>query len=1141
MINKTSGIVIAFSEKELDIAIRASLRHAANALQVAYSLQSVNLADVSTKTNVVLSFSKFVKLGVLKSPICLDETYVKNAFKMSQSLIVTQNEFENFMVVKDNPAIYYSKTFVAPIRKGLGLFLISLHSSGAITLPLNFKWPSSRNSDTSSTASKIACENSEVLSFIRSIETVAGRKQDPAFERLRNDKKRIEWFSTYATKVVLACGWNDPENLRLDDLTEVYRIQSGESTQELQGVSVFGTVIEVLGDKFGTRLNREFFDYANWTRRVALIRSSNYVDTRTAKSYGKPSIAYDDFDEVGTLSGAPVIGVRLAERTLSEDEHFLRLAKCLPAIAHPERLTKAVQLANGDFDFQGNLSYWIELQTLYMEQKRENQKAVRAALGCLNLYLFYYLPYWYICNSGISIPFPSTPDKLVGSVFVSRLLKTSSVLPKTLMEFMTEREREFQWAGNSYYNILKQIEVFFDYIIRNNSRLEHTSAFRQPLGREDYPPTQRGLGTNKVPMPRRFLSIFIAYLEAFRAYVQYVADQRINGIITDADVAKLTQFSKYTNVRDNALRIGYVPVLFVKGRTIPLWWLPGFPKVDWKPLKGGGTALLPHPHALNQIVVAVYTGLRNNHIQWLDAEKFDSYVNDDDGDYTRLFVNTDKVKKKPWLPEVNTRVISILRDQLRWRNAVDEHGFDIPQYYNNNPKTAYPKFLPLFSFSMGGVPHSDGAYTTAWQDAILGMQTFLIEIANIIDEPIPKLCKLLPPGIDFRDNDAQRKYRDFESSTEDRTTLRVVTEITPHSARAGVVSELIRFLPAALIGQYVTGQTEGTVYHYVVADSDEIKRDQAHQALRLRQLARDQHAGIVVNASDVRNPYIKAHEVNSSLARSLKVNVTETFARYGCISLSIGEMESGLDILEEIGIGHAAFNKTEICPYGNTCPPSLIRELKGIRRCAICPYAVRSIDHLPAICAKEKQAAEIIYELDKRIVAAIRDKTFTAEEIDALEEERQRIGEELAGWELCIEILELARRRIEAGEDTRRWVVERPEILTKQLQRVAVSSNTTDYLLGRLAECTSYPGFQSPRISKQFDLLRRRILAKSGASLDEVLSLEQPVDSAAECVGLIRSLAAAHKLSAADIAELMTSDDRLKQNWSRKTLRLENA
>lgn len=1135
MINSTNKVVFSISGKDLNLAIRIALRHAGDSLKFSYNLQDVNLLNVTTKTNRILSFNKFVELGVLNTVVALGEDYVDNIFQMYQSTSITQNAFEKFMVVLDHPELYFAKTFGFYARKGFGLFLISLHSSGAITLPSTFRWPTNRTSPASVEASAKVCEESEILSFIRSVDTVPGSSMDAAFDRLQ-DQQRIEWFGTYATKVVLACGWHRPEDISLDDLFGVYSVQAYDGIK-LKGSSVFTTLIEILGTKYGSRLKPEFSDMSEWTRRVVIIRTERLVATRAANSYASESA-----NDCGAKarSQAPVIGTRVGDIELSSDEHFKRLAKCSPALAHPERLARAVSSAHGDFDFEGNLTYWCEIEAVYMSQMRENVKGVRAALGYLNLYLFYYLPVWYIENKSTNVQFPSTPDKLVGAVFVSRLLNSDEPLPKTLMEFMNERRQLLNWSDSSYYGVLNQIEGFFEFIIRNHLRLRNASKFRQPFGQGDFPKTHRPLGTDKIPMPRRLLSIFISYLQAYRGYVQHIADQRIAGNIADELVARLNQFGNYIDVKAHVDEVGYVPIVFVKGRVVPLWWVPGFPMVDWMQLKSGERALLPHPHALNQIAVAVYTGLRHNHIQWLDAEKFDSHVSAEDGFFSYLYVNTDKVKMGPWLPEVNAEVIEILRDQLRWRDSIAAHGFGVKQFYNNNPKTSYPKFLPLFSYSNDGRPHPDSAYASSWRTTILGLQTFLNEIIELIDGPVPVLCRLAPPGVKFREINQKEKFQKFKDIKTGKIALNIITEITPHSARAGVVSELIRFIPASLIGELVTGQTEGTVYHYVVQDKDELKRDQVHQAMHLRQLAREQSLGIIYGDTRADNSHIKADEVNSRLARSIKVSVPETFARYGCISLCIGEMKPGREILEERGIGQAAFNKTEICPYGNMCPPSLVQELRGFRRCSLCPYAIRSVDHLPAVCAKKQQVAEELSELDRQVVAASQQQSVAAEELDSMETERQRVGEDLAGWELNIEILELTRKRLEVGDDGREWVVERPEVLVRQLKRVTMPSNSSDYLLKRLAECISYPGFQSPKISRQFDMLRRRILVKAGASLDEVLSLDYSVDSAAECVGLIRTIAAAHQLSASDIFDLLTNNSHRKSVFHRDIMRLEN-
>lgn len=113
---------------------------------------------------------------------------------------------------------------------------------------------------------------------------------------------------------------------------------------------------------------------------------------------------------------------------------------------------------------------------------------------------------------------------------------------------------------------------------------------------------------------------------------------------------------------------------------------------------------------------------------------------------------------------------------------------------------------------------------------------------------------------------------------------------------------------------------------------------------------------------------VLADRENSHLSQSMALNKMETITSYGGISLNLKEEgKSGLDMLIENSNIKIAFNKTEMYPYNNNCPPELIKELKGIRRCGICPYAVRSIDHLPAIAVKKRQAMELLEDIEKKL------------------------------------------------------------------------------------------------------------------------------------------------------------------------------
>jgi hypothetical protein len=303
----------------------------------------------------------------------------------------------------------------------------------------------------------------------------------------------------------------------------------------------------------------------------------------------------------------------------------------------------------------------------------------------------------------------------------------------------------------------------------------------------------------------------------------------------------------------------------------------------------------------------------------------------------------------------------------------------------------------------------------------------------------------------FNDLYEKEKLDKFRDETLEVVKLTVVSEISPHGARVSVVSDLIHHLPAEYIGKYVTGQKKATVLHYVSLDPADQEALQVYQAMDMRKRAVRQQTDNFVNGGKSSDPaFIKADAHNSQLAKSMRVDVKETIARYGCISIVQEDGASGLDTLLESGIAHAAFNKTEICPFGNLCPPHVVKRLRGFKRCSICSYAVRSVDHLPAVCACKKQTAESLVSLTGRMSVGLRDKSYTQLELDELEVERIRLSEDVSGWELCEEILEQARRRLESGQDTRRWVVEEPEIIRQHLQRVEMPTEQDLYVLYRL-------------------------------------------------------------------------------------------
>ena len=695
------------------------------------------------------------------------------------------------------------------------------------------------------------------------------------------------------------------------------------------------------------------------------------------------------------------------------------------------------------------------------------------------------------------------------------------------MEVMDAIHADRRWNNNSYYGLLKQLEVFFEFLEKHGEELPGCTGFHQPIADYIYPVTARSLGTNRLPIPRRLFGVFLDYVEAVRAHLYVVHSRIFTGDLSPQELER--HIARTGNVIDTfatAALVGFIPILFRKDKVVPLRYIPDCLALEEFPLICGRRLKLPQPHAVNQILVALYTGIRHNHIQWLDATNFDSLVAAENKDFALLYVNTDKAKRRPWAPHVNFRVIELLRSQRLWRDLIAIPEFGELHHYNENAATKWAPMLPLFAADVRGNPHPDSRYVKVWLALIGALEGLLPALGDL---GLQRLCVLEPPGVTFNDPDSARKRKEYGQRCQRVCELGVKTKITPHSARVTVVSQFSTLLPAEIIGWHITGQARATVYHYVKLDEEQLAVAQTHQAMVIRERVYRNEFETLMDSGKSLDRFIHADDVNSNLARSLRADLPETLVSYGCVSIMMNEdATSGLDVLRETRAVNAAENKTEICPYGNHCPPEIVKQWRGMHRCGLCQYAVRSVDHLPAIAAKGREFTEMLAELTAKIEEALQADLprYTDAELDRLDEERCRIAEELSGWKLCEEILNAARVRIAKGQDERRWLVQKPEIIQQDLQRLAAPSNLTSYVLTRLNECISYPTLESPLIRARFDLLRRELLARHG-DLQHAFDTAIPANPAAECAGLLRTLAQANGFSYDDIVRLLESDRHL--------------
>lgn len=1096
MINTTSdSIVFQKKDYELHLAIVAALRTASRWILDAYGLENLNLDTVKTSTNIVAAFPAYAELFILQDKTAVfDEQYVIDALTFSSEAQEdpVQALYKKLTKAPSQGPMAFRRKYGRPLRRGFGVFLVSLHCEGVITLPYSFRWPIALEMSEKGAVlgRKEICPLAELPSIValfRGLQSQAVEQNDPLFAAMNfKQRERVAWAGG---KIVTALGWLEPEQANYEDLLDFKRENLKTGFANNADTSLL-MLADVLKKKFGNKVS---ITPEGWQTLLSQKKSEWEVS-------------------------------QLALKDSSNSDYLVEQALNIPpGEMGPAMLEKWTKLPGLDFELEKASQVWKRLQNAYLKKvKRENNKARITALGYLNIYLFGYLPYWYSIHPNFEFDFPSNPNKLISAVFVADLgVYDALVKPLPFVEFLNQKAVKREWEATTHYSVLKQVEKFFDFVVRVGAQTPGCDTFVQPIGSLDYPQLSRPKGTNKKPIPRRIFKFYIQYVETLCAHLEVLLERVVSGVIhEDSFITGIGHKNTIVDTFATANDVGFVPVIFYKNKTIPLRYIPNVLFVDEKNLTTGSRCRLPHPHGLYQILVSLFTGIRQQHLQWLDEVTFDQEVPTDGGsrEYAELFVNTDKVRTKPWKAYVNFRVIEILRKQRAWRKLVAEPSFADRIWYSGNPNSKWGTILPLFSYSNNGEPHADAIYASAWRRILGGVQGILPEIG----ESNIQLLRFLPKNVAIDDTDIDEKLYVFGAEQTRKCAVDIKSAITPHSARVSVVSHSISILPADLIGKYWTGQTEAAVHHYVVLDDEEVFAEQQLQNLQLRDKGYEQGYEAMLKGIPGRvSPYVAADGEMSNLSAGIKENLEDTLTSYGCISLSLdNDGQTGLDVLRETRAIGAAMNKTEICPFGNHCPKEVVLKLGGFKRCGPCNYAVRSIDHLPAVTAKIRQVFEELSDLNNVLEESHDGRELTLAELDEAERQRDRLSEDFAAWQMSAEVLEIMRQRVERGESKVTWHIQKPEVIERHLRRVKFPTNSTEYLLARLAESEAFPMLESPQIRSRFELLRRKLLANIG-KFEEAFSLEVSSNPTAECLGLIRSIVSSHNLSILDLTYML--------------------
>lgn len=1072
------------SEQELPVLVKASFERIADRLCQNVGMNKDDVMQITTRTGGSAIFAKLVAMHYLNgSSFRPDKDYLD---ALSACLCGARQYDETFHSAITPSDIPYLQGNRNQLLQGYSAALLDLHLAGALTLPFSYGWPKG-HCGRKTLSYGLLVTDAELPPLLRLVRSVYDEEFKVYKVYTNYQKERVQ---SLGTKMILALGWRDLSDVNYDDLLKL------KEAAEANGFTTCrpGFLISLLVHAYG---NDCPITMEGW-----LQAQQGKI---TAKSIGKNKEAAKKLFEDGEGG--------------DEVEPLLESLAWAPSRAYPD-VAKLIFEDSKKFQF----SKWIEYEISFLSYARyEADRQAKLALGYWNIYLFVYLTAWYAKNPDCRYDYPASPNMLLSSVFVSDIgLIVGDLRPLPFVKWLNHLADFKKWTSSSTYGALKKVEMFFAYLERFGPELPDCDKFKQPLSEYDYPYNPRPTGTNKRPIPRRIFSFYLRYIECLMQYFERVQSLILNGHIRVDVINDIFRGGPIDTFRF-AGEIGFIPAIQYENEWYPLRFIPRVADPVVWPLRDGRTVKLLELHGLYHVYVALHTGIRHQHIQWLDARTFDQDNGGPSSEFARLYVNTDKVKLTGWTAHVSSSVIETLRKQLAWRKLIAVDGFDALVFYEGNPETKWPKILPLFSASRDGGPPGDHRYTAAWTNILTGVNAFLLDRG----ERSLSLGRLMPVSVPFKVPD-ELLFDECRKAAEGKDFVEITfkSTITPHSSRSSVVSHLATFLPADLIGRYITGQSTATVHYYTVPEQDELLLESALQerSLRTEFYNQDAYQEHIATKPTGASPYIKADDVNSALAKGMRKDVDAAIVSFGCMSLSVHELaENGLDVLKRTRFQGAAENKTEICPYGNICPPEIVKAIKGIKRCAICPYAVRSVDHLPAITAKGRQVMEKLEELEDLLKDRELRSRYTAEEIDRLVAERSDLAEEAAAWRLSEEVLEHAREKLRGIDNHGTWVVGRPDIVARDLRAVAFPTRETEYIVARLAECIEFPTLDSPVIKSKFDLLRRQILANTG-SVREALSSRVPTNPAQECAGLIRSVMAINGLTLDEVISIATSD-----------------
>lgn len=1041
----------------------------------------------------------------------------------------------------DSKRYSVTKGYFRGIKLGLQIVFIRLWKEKVLLLPYNFEAPR---------CEFIFEKRFRVLFFTPVLSSV--RMQNPRFNPSSMSLKDGDSTPSYWFKLILATSWYGPEDLNLEELyvAKAFNMsnKAGLPNSNWRLHLLIPVFIDSFGDKLSFTQNEfllkeiEFHEANDDLRNANVARKTIGLTPKNSKRKVRGSQAKPI--EGKLLCGLTAIYEKLETITMDElikDISQLTMTQFGNSGGVFEKIYEEVLPKK----YHKAAKYWLNIQGLYAKKKKyEDPKQLYGSLGLFHSYLFIYLPWWYTNNSSQNnLPdYPSSLNKLNCEIFINRWITSSPALHLDYIGFMKLMSVYKGWTNNSHYALVHPFLMFLRWSEKKKRRLPDAEKFENLLDTDDLPSYTKYAHSQKTPLSRRLFKMFVRYCYALEQFQSQLAKKVASG---EFDASKLKDFGgvgtgfihlveecldklpsknkliqpRYLNLNEYKLDRPMVSFDSEGGETYPINSFYRF-FFDQSYLVNGENKTLIYPGDLHICLLAMETGIRANHLRWLDLDTFDMRVNLNMlDDYLHpLTVNTDKVKKEPWVSTVSSSVIRICLEQKKWRSSISNESFNKQVFYNGNKESKFGSFRPLFSYSpKAGTP------TNSVDDCFLALLLSFEQFLKDHGFEEEAMYKIRPIG--------QKYYGEINPLTVETKTTKQGHEFTPltyarrttvHACRNAVVMEKTRYLPDSIVGKHITGQHSRLVTYYNLRDPEDHYADQNRQWVTK---PGETNFNIPLSG-EAFSREMPSNQQGNVMHKGIIDDPAQAIDAYGLISIHLitdedGNLEDGVSMIKAKKHIKLACNPTHFCPFDNVCPKEIVEDFGEIKPCPLCPYAISGINHLPAISAAKDACFEEFVDVKEKLAAMRKDAPKDLETIVEIEDRCNQLSMRGHGWQYRENELLSKVDSIKKGFDEGAFTVGKPEFIVNMLEPIYFKENNNHaaYLLKRLRDCKAFPLLETKRIAAKFEMAKRKLMAVKDPR--SALNFDVSMNPMKELYSLIQSYKELHGISDKQIIRIL--------------------